>query len=912
MLPFLHPLVRCSLVILFGDNWSCAFFVRWLRLAHFLFADGLKRRNGMIMSKKSTMNDALIINDGIVVGCDSSATKVVIPQEVTKIASKAFENSKMEEIVFKCNSLQSIENNAFSHCHNLEIVELPKGLLHISEHAFEMCPSLRCVYIPDSVLNIDDHAFLLCSNLCIVGKKGSLANKYADENNIPFSTNKSEVIDIIRESSEKRKNLATKTFDIFGESITCSNSLALYDELLHCYNKDRQTLPNAFMSGFSAKCSNPDQISSSITSGLEQMKKVQEIIVLSTYQDLFKQGVMVDPKYISLTIGEPLGKAFKILTNWVKSLSAEMKQFNYELDMKKIDLKYQVKGEVKGLSYGVIGDRLDILAHSLDDAIARAEQEGRARAKAKAQLQDFVSDSYQKFAEFYQDSYKKAKELITKEANDIVDQLHAFKIKRLEQAGLLEPQAMQLLDWGKSKELYDIAIGDSKNKQYILTMAIKKYPYNVDAIMEAIDSGYKSQGLEDLIDFLNIRPKINEILLDRGKVLFEERKKLFVSQKSNKESKEYFLSIEKDITPDQAKEILGTLVPNISQRIKSMPSSMQMDDNSNVSVLVEETLDKILDKEMYSLYIKYGVSPINNPSFPCSSYELIIDGLVFLCQGVQRESGSILAKACETIASAKTVSELEDVVQQLEKIKAYGNAKEKIAEATAKIQEIERARYDEIKSKLGKRKNIKKLKWAKLELQNLLGTTQDSIAYKEITEIDKLIKKTKIKNIAISIISVILCIILAINIAYIPLRTALDTDQFTAEFVKQKYGNLQYQIFGLQVVAEKLNDCVKQNDLPKALKIISVLAETNCGFTENDHIVGTYQFGNWLYDQALYAPGTSNVSSGYDITFKVYGYELCLMRTYKREVYRAKLYVPSVGWYEIDTFYEGKSAVFVK
>lgn len=286
----------------------------------------------------------------------------------------------------------------------------------------------------------------------------------------------------------------------------------------------------------------------------------------------------------------------------------------------------------------------------------------------------------------------------------------------------------------------------------------------------------------------------------------------------------------------------------------------------------------------------------------------------------------------------------------------YAPAKEKAEECVAKskeLAEIERkdAIYSEALDAM-KKDDIPSIESAIKQFQSIIAwkdsenkiadctTKIDAIkAEKERirVETEKAAKKRKKKIIiaATSIISAIICIVLIVNISsyikYKPLHEAFENDQFTADFVNQNYGNLQNQKGALKVVAENLNDCKKRNDLKEALEIISVLAQTNCAFTNgyydstgnnftkyNSYIVGTYAFAEWLYTAAK-SQGTSIPVDGpdkwieyCDYTYDVYGYKLSIQIKTNGKPYGAYLYVPSVGWYEIESGYDGSSAVIVK
>ena len=69
---------------------------------------------------------------------------------------------------------------------SLEIVNLPEDLIKIGDGAFRDCVSLERINVYDECDYIADNAFEGCDKLTIYGIKGSYAEQYANEHNIPF------------------------------------------------------------------------------------------------------------------------------------------------------------------------------------------------------------------------------------------------------------------------------------------------------------------------------------------------------------------------------------------------------------------------------------------------------------------------------------------------------------------------------------------------------------------------------------------------------------------------------------------------------------------------------------------------------------------------------------------------------
>ena len=62
----------------------------------------------------------------------------------------------------------------------------PEGLNFIEEDAFRNCTGLRQIVIPGSETEIDEKAFRGCGVVTVFAREGSKAQKFAEENEMPF------------------------------------------------------------------------------------------------------------------------------------------------------------------------------------------------------------------------------------------------------------------------------------------------------------------------------------------------------------------------------------------------------------------------------------------------------------------------------------------------------------------------------------------------------------------------------------------------------------------------------------------------------------------------------------------------------------------------------------------------------
>ena len=112
--------------------------------------------------------------------------QVSIPYTVKRIECAAFRGcTKLTRIEIP-GSVEELVRWVFAECTAITEVRLNDGTWFIGEGAFESCTNLCDIYIPDSVENIFYDAFWGCDKLTIHAHKGSYAEEYAKENNIPF------------------------------------------------------------------------------------------------------------------------------------------------------------------------------------------------------------------------------------------------------------------------------------------------------------------------------------------------------------------------------------------------------------------------------------------------------------------------------------------------------------------------------------------------------------------------------------------------------------------------------------------------------------------------------------------------------------------------------------------------------
>ena len=120
---------------------------------------------GTVWMKAKLAESPLVIASHILIDGTTCSGSVMIPDDVTEIEFKAFENcTALTEITIP-GSVKNIGSDAFLECSNLEKVNLSEGLSYIGEEAFRDCTALKEIIFPESTEEISYNSFRGCTNL---------------------------------------------------------------------------------------------------------------------------------------------------------------------------------------------------------------------------------------------------------------------------------------------------------------------------------------------------------------------------------------------------------------------------------------------------------------------------------------------------------------------------------------------------------------------------------------------------------------------------------------------------------------------------------------------------------------------------------------------------------------------------
>lgn len=116
-------------------------------------------------------------------GC-RNLTNIQLPSSIKSIGASSFSYTDITQFTWPEN-IHSIPANVFS---NTKLTEfsVPETVTEINTSAFANCSDLAKITIPNSVTYFGNDVFRNCRNLTIYGYRDSAAERYANNNNIPF------------------------------------------------------------------------------------------------------------------------------------------------------------------------------------------------------------------------------------------------------------------------------------------------------------------------------------------------------------------------------------------------------------------------------------------------------------------------------------------------------------------------------------------------------------------------------------------------------------------------------------------------------------------------------------------------------------------------------------------------------
>ena len=492
------------------------------------------------------------------------------------------------------------------------------------------------------------------------------------------------------------------------------------------------------------------------------------------------------------------------------------------------------ESKVTGLSYGIIGDSLDMVAYSIDDFLARQKQRKKAYAEAEEKASQFrkqhTSEGNKLFSEFVANAIPYLHQGI----DSYIDALCMAENDYLIKAGLIDGNIEKAIDIPKSYQLMSSIAEKKGDNSFAIALALKLYPCNITAFVYAEEHGYQCQGLYELIHFLGFKGKIKRGINEsiRKRVLVKAN-----ALESISDGNAGVAMIKEDanlLDEIGIKSLLETLATAISPRIEKILSPDRLDSITNVQDYCANELEKVISHESWVYFEEHSVSPIDST----------------------------------VLSSADDYSELQELLCK---------------QIDLKIKDAEQ-KYSAAREKLSRAKSIKDYENAASSFEALGTYKASSSLYRDIENTIKEKEKRKRKTIVISVLTVIAVVIFAIlcitsyvnNKPYKELKEALDSRSFSTVWTSHVVSNHDQK--ALQIVVNKLSSYHSNNDVESALALLTELRVAGIDFGE-DTITSSGLFINWIKESAMEKGNEGSItpvshSDQYDKLYIVYGYQL--------------------------------------
>lgn len=605
-----------------------------------------------------------VIENNVLNAYTGSDFQVEIPDGIVKIGDGAFAgNSQIKEVTFPKSKIKSIGKEAFSSCKVLEKITLPQGLFEICEGAFKNCPSLKFVYIPSSVVLIGENVFDGNKEVVILGETGSEAEKYANRNsaNLLFSTNSSTIMSATKKIAKNE----TKAFNVFGETIKCSNSLIHFQSALEYYESRKDYLFNQTL----------EALPLSMGADLSKILNIQEMLnseELLTIKRVAEYGLVISKGEIAIqtaTVIPPIIQATKTIAEFY----VEVTKYQQETIAQQAESAYQeAESNVRGLSFGLIGNSFDMAIYALDDFRARQKQRREAYAKAEAKITDFQKKATTSIQKQYAKDITEQLPVVKKLIDNYADALRNAEIIKLTECGVIDQSAVNAIDLEKSTQLLQKAFSAAQeDKSFLIAKALEKYPCNCAAIAHATEQGLTCDGLDQLIDFIGLQKKVSQTISANAtnrhaEYLNKLSKELSTSE--NQSALNELIAHEQEFSNDELQALLKTTVLSLSNTLSNAINNLALQADETPQDYCKATLPKIIIKQQFEFFNKYGISPFDNKivgDVDTKSYDAFCNWFTSQIQSVEES----YIHACDLLKSGKNLSEAKSIFERLVKYK---------------------------------------------------------------------------------------------------------------------------------------------------------------------------------------------------------------------------------------------------
>lgn len=790
------------------------------------------------------MSEGMNIENGILKSISINCKSVSVPAEVTRIGKEAFKGSSISSITFNGNNLKSIDDNAFKDCVQLQNIMIPDGVVQIGDYAFSGCLNLNYIGIPASVVLTGEDILENCKkDLFIIGKENTEAAKVAEQYNYALIKDPG-AIRSFEKALEEKNNIETKSFNVFGETITCSNTLLKYHKIIEYFVNRKEP----FFQEFSSKV--PKTLSGQFGNVLPNLENEERKLIsrLSSQGVFVKTEDLVSYKY---TPYQAMLEVLQAVKNAYESIHEDLTE---GIKVNTQQLINEAESKVTGLSYGFIGDGLDMIAYSFDELREKKRQRTEAYAVAEKKSAQYIREQTDEGNKIYSEFITKALPILHQGTDLYLDGLCKAEIDLLSNAGLIDSDIERSIDIKKSSELMNSIINKTGDNSFTVALALKQYPCNIAAHVYAEENGYSSQELTDLRNFLGIESTIKKEIEEKRQKAITEHKGKIQALNSGNAGVRY---IRNNVDPKD-EELIKILLSNLSSVVyretNHIISSAEPSASMDARKYSAEKMNDILSSDSWSYFNQHSVDPVTLPGMSSvKEYSDLIDAVSCKVEAVlkRKEEKSVIDEqnylsAKEQLSNAKTISDYEQTAVLFKKLGGYKDCNQI---------------YKEIEEKIKGKKRFKK--------------------WKPFIFIAS----------GVVVLIIALCIIVSVikNAPNKELKNAIYSGQFSKEWHDSKGNKFRDGRNDLKTAVNVLSEYHSNDNVEGALALMTTLMECGIEF-DGDDVSASISFIDWIKDAAVNEGTEVKISKKDYVGYNIYGYQL----TWNSNLIVFYLYVPSL------------------
>lgn len=387
---------------------------------------------------------------------------------------------------------------------------------------------------------------------------------------------------------------------------------------------------------------------------------------------LASQGVFVRPEILNSYLIEPYNIFLEVIKAIKEVYDTVAEDVANGISSNRKALINEAESRITGLSYGVLGDALDMITYSIDDYLERKRQRQKAYEEADRKAAEYTKKHTDEGNKVYAGFVAKVLPYLHQGSDQFVDALCKAENDQLIRAGLIDEEYIQNIDINKSSQLMKSITDKQGDNTFTVALALKKYPCNIAALVYAEEHGYECSGLTELIHFLGFESKLEKGIKESKKKRFKELTNTIKKMKTGNDGVAVIRKNEQLLDEKEVRSLLSSLAVTSSSGIEKILTPPKLDSVTDVQKYCSDHLNQIISSDSWAYFQNHSVSPIqssivNSTADYTSLKKWLCDQLERKIKDTERE----YSQAKHKLSKAKTISDFDNVADSFRKLGNY-------------------------------------------------------------------------------------------------------------------------------------------------------------------------------------------------------------------------------------------------